>query len=280
MLLSDKHYNLDDLDIFNLLKRPVWVFHIAERRMYWANRSAVDAVWHAESLQELLARDFKADLTKATEMRLDEVLRRCKAGEVVTEQWTLYPNGKPENLGLTMSGIRTHDGQVAVLVEADITPQSYEESTIRSLEILRHLPVPVSKFNEAGDFLYENPQATTTYGLGERSLMDHFVDKEVGQHILNELQAGKDCNVEGELYTRSIDEESKQDIHPQSSRSFSIAVRRVKDPVSSEPVILLTARDITEILLARKERQEASVKADFLAILAHDVRTPIHQIIG
>ena len=82
--------------------------------------------------------------------------------------------------------------------------------------------------------------------------------------------------MEAELFTKNHS----------GQRWFSVAVRRVKNPIAKnnseqkegepeEHVILLTARDITEILQARKDTVTANHKADFVAILAHDIRTPV-----
>ena len=44
---------------------------------------------------------------------------------------------------------------------------------------------------------------------------------------------------------------------------------------TTDHVILLTVRDITEVLQARKDSATANLKAEFLAVLAHDIRMPV-----
>ena len=39
--LKTQTYSRDDLHPFNLLERPVWVFDVEKRAMWWANTAAV-----------------------------------------------------------------------------------------------------------------------------------------------------------------------------------------------------------------------------------------------
>ena len=65
-----KHYSRDDLEPFNLLEHPVWVFDIENKSMWWANTAAV-SLWNAESLESLLQRDYASDMSQATERRIN-----------------------------------------------------------------------------------------------------------------------------------------------------------------------------------------------------------------
>jgi signal transduction histidine kinase len=57
-------------------------------------------------------------------------------------------------------------------------------------------------------------------------------------------------------------------------------LRRARDPITSENVILYIARDISDIIQARNDSLKASMKSEFLDVMAHEIRTPLHQIIG
>lgn len=269
-MLVERSYTAAELEPFNVSKHPMWVFDVENQSMYWANTSALQEVWNAASLQELLSRDMRSDMTEATKHRLEETLRKCRSGELFTEQWTVYPMNKATTMDITGSGIRIDGGRVAVLYEAEVARNQYEDSIVRGLELLRHLPLPVCQFSIEGKTLYRNPEAIRVYGtVGENDFLSHFVNKDVGQKAFQQVVAGQDCNIEVEHVTRNGD-----------TRWFSVALRRARDPVSKGNVVLLTARDITEILQARKEKETTNLKADFLAILAHDIRTPLHQIVG
>jgi hypothetical protein len=84
-------YTVEDFRAFDLLQHPMYILDIEKDRMYWANRETVK-IWRADSLEALLARDLSVDLSEAVRYRLNELLERCKRGEVTKEHWTLYPN--------------------------------------------------------------------------------------------------------------------------------------------------------------------------------------------
>jgi signal transduction histidine kinase len=47
------------------------------------------------------------------------------------------------------------------------------------------------------------------------------------------------------------------------------------------PVILSSARDITDVIEAKKEADAANMqKSEFIAVMAHEIRTPLHQVVG
>jgi signal transduction histidine kinase len=50
--------------------------------------------------------------------------------------------------------------------------------------------------------------------------------------------------------------------------------------VTGDQIIIESARDITEISQARKEKEQANLKSEFMAVMAHEIQTPLHQIIG
>lgn len=265
-----KSYTKEDLQIFNLLQHPVWVFDIEKKAMFWANLSSLK-VWNADTLEELLGRDFAGDLSEATDRRMQDHLVRLTRGEIMKEDWTCYPaGGKPTTLGLTASAILIDGGRVAPLVEAELPDKDqFNQSSLRGMEMLRHLPLAVSQFDMEGKKVYQNPEASNTFGSSEdATFLTRFVDREIGKCALKKAQEGNDHSVETELYTQS------------GSRSFAISVRRAKDPVTGDHIILDSARDITEVIKARKQTKEASLRSEFMAVMAHEIRTPLHQIIG
>jgi len=60
----------------------------------------------------------------------------------------------------------------------------------------------------------------------------------------------------------------------------AIQLRKTKDPVTSRPVILFSAQDKSDAMEAKREREARLQKSEFLAIMAHEIRTPLHQVTG
>ena len=80
-----KWHSKEDMEIFNLLQHPIWVFDIENKSMWWANTAALE-LWNAESLDALLSRNFRDDMSEATARRLADYVERFQRGERVTEQ--------------------------------------------------------------------------------------------------------------------------------------------------------------------------------------------------
>lgn len=276
-------YTRENLEVFNLLKHPVWVFDIERKGMFWANRAGLE-IWNASSLEELLNRDFASDMSDAADVRMKDVLVRLANGAVLTEQWTFYPQKRPTTLSVTASGIRIEGGRIASLSEIELpNKEGFDEDTVRSLEMLRHLPFAVSQFSVEGNLVYQNPEAVNLFGMttsaeaisdiltdknNHDDFLRRFVDREIAQNALKQVQEGVEFSGEAQQQTL------------QGPKWFSVALRRTRDPVNGEFMIVHSARDITDVIAARKDTVQAAMKSEFMAVMAHEIRTPLHQVIG
>jgi signal transduction histidine kinase/ActR/RegA family two-component response regulator len=274
---DDRCYSPQDLRVLDLLKSPVWVFDLERSCMYYANRSGLE-VWNADSLESLLARDFATDMSEPVKTRNAELLMRLRRNETFTETWTLYPKGQATHARMTCSAVRVTGGRIAMLVEAELLDKTdATKSTLRDIAMLRFLPFAVCQFSTEGQLLYRNPEATRLFGTNgataennesDNVLLSLFVDQELGKATLEHVRAGHD--VSGEYEYETI----------QGPRWFSVGLRRTRDPVTSDFVILFSARDISDIIKARKETTRAAMKSEFMAVMAHEIRTPLHQMVG
>jgi signal transduction histidine kinase/DNA-binding response OmpR family regulator len=369
------YYTRDDLHCMNMLLRPIWVFDIDKKAMYWANTAAIEQVWNAESLDELLQRDYASDMSEMTVSFLTEVKRKILQDPYhasTTEQWTLYPRGGEHatTIDMTCSAIMIEDnttdgatgdtttsttsqrgGRIAMLVEAEMlnNESTLNDRTVRSIELLKHIPVAVSQFTMDGTkLIYQNPKASQLFGkttgstpmshesstadlnyssedlnitsiadandsndepVGPHStsscvneLLERFVDVELGKNaIAMIMEKDEEFSAEVQQYTAtnttiSTTTESTGRFHNQrhgkhrntsntplqqpEHRWFNVSLRKTRDPVTSDFVILYMARDISDIVKARKDSIQAAMKSEFLDVMAHEIRTPLHQIIG
>mmetsp|Transcript_8999 Transcript_8999/g.24940 ORF Transcript_8999/g.24940 Transcript_8999/m.24940 type:complete len:752 (+) Transcript_8999:140-2395(+) len=293
-------HQFNDLEPLNILKHPVWIFDSSQKSMFFANTAALE-IWDSDSLEALLSRDFASDMSEATEKRIDEMLVKLVGGETVQEQWTFYPKGKAVTVEMTHSVVYIDDGRPACLAEAELPNhrERIEESSTRDIEMLRHVPVPVARFDLQGKNLYQNPEDLRVFGMvgqkrpevrtdggggevpsDDNSFVNRFVDKELGRTVLEKAQKERgenDSSTDGSSTIR-LDTDYRVDeaellVDQGPPRHFAVTLRKSPDPYTSEPIILYSARDVTEI-------RQARLKSEFMSVIAHEIRTPLHQIAG
>lgn len=320
--------NIAQLETFNLLVHPIWVFDFIELRMRWANHAGQE-LWNAESLEELQSRDYK-DISAASSRRMEEFLVKFDQGQHCFEQWTLYPKGKATTVHMNVSGVRVSDDDDHMCLLCEAIPVVQEEvmnDNLRGVEMLRHLPIAICQFDIEGKVMFQNPagvlwkatdedttevtesledasladstahhstastttaatedyhddmRSTTSTTAGNSidhsqrkrkadTLLQRFVDPEIGSQVMKDIQIKDYVHMEAMLYTR------------EGHAWSAIQMRRSKDPVTGESVILYSAQDKTDKIRARKEREARKQKAEFFAIMAHEIRTPLHQVTG
>ena len=335
------YYKRSDLHCMNLLLHPVWVFDVDHKAMYWANTAALEDVWNAATLDELLLRDFASDMSEAAATVFTDIkntLLEDPYRSKVTEQWTFYPRGgehattvdvscsairiSADSSHLTNTNAPNATTTIAILVEAELlqNDRTHNERMVRSIELLKHIPVAVSQFSMDGTkLIYQNPKASQLFGtpsgtdsnptldaaslsapVSTNVLLQRFVDVELGKDAIAlisetdeefsaEVQQYTTCTVKkrvssDRLYKRRTSaNKSKQymlQLEQEEHRWFNISLRKARDPVTSDFLIIYIARDISDIVKARKDSMQAAMKSEFLDIMAHEIRTPLHQIIG
>ena len=311
-------YSHADLQALNLLDQPVWIFDIVRKAMWFANTAAVE-LWSAPDLPTLLARDFATDMSEATANRLDDYLLKFSSKDAtITDRWTFYPNnGKygPKTVDCTFKGIQIEEGRLAMLsqgIYVDDQRTQAEEEALRAVEMLRHLPVAVCLTDLDGNIMEQNPEALAVFGsLGsapdcnnarerqregdddsadnvaldeeddsedstkESTFVKRFVDKELGRRILKDATKTGDDNGKNVIRLEAL----QHTVH--GPRHHAIQVRQTKDPVTSKPILLYSARDITAVVEAKRQATAADLaKMDLLADMAHAIRTPLQHVIG
>lgn len=206
---------------------PMWVYDHDAGRFRWANTSALP-LWKSDSVDELLARDF-SDNSASSSTRLANYLNVLRAGGQVSEDWTLYPRGKPETMTLHGSGVTLDDGRLAILFQAVRKEAPLEASMVRGVEALRHTSLLVSLLTEDGAAIFHNPAALRAFGDAP-SLAAWF--KDAGAALLAAVRGGQ--TFEAELSVQRLE----------GPRWHSLRATPVADPVTGARAVLLQQLDI------------------------------------
>ena len=110
---------------------------------------------------------------------------------------------------------------------------------------------------------------------GEGHLLHRFVNPLVAQEALAALQKNSPdqqvVHLEADLHSTK---------HPGQTEWSEVQLRKTTDPITGEPTILYSAQDKTDAQNAQREKQASLQQSEFFAIMAHEIRTPLHQVIG
>lgn len=246
------------------LRRPVWVFDPATCFGLYANPAAM-ALWNAESLDELLGRDF-SKLSPAVRTRVERLAQATAQGEAVIERWSFYPRGVPTTVQAVISSLDLADGRQALLFEA--APVDVEEDERRAVEALRHTSSLITLFDAEGRPVFSNPAAFAAYGETDTGLSERFADAAHGAQILKAVLAGE---VLAELsHVRTS----------KGERWHHLDARAVVDPVTGVAGVLVSERDVTAQIEAEERAETAEAKERFLANMSHELRTPLNSVLG
>jgi CheY-like chemotaxis protein/signal transduction histidine kinase len=247
------------------------MFDPVSLRGVYANAAAL-TLWGADSLEELLARDF-SNLSPAVRARTDRLRDATAGGNEVDERWTFYPNGRPVTVQATISTFRLDDGRGVLLFEAAPLDVGAEER--RAVEALRHTSTLITLLDDAGAILFSNPAAYAAYGVGENALAARFVDPDRAAWFLQQVQSGQPVSRLCEIRTSA------------GRRWHEVDARPVSDPVTGASGVLLNEQDVTARVEAEGAQATAEQKAamaearqKFLTDMSHELRTPLNAVIG
>jgi signal transduction histidine kinase len=197
-----------------------------------------------------------------------------------------------------------------------VEQRELDNELLRGVEMLRHLPIAVCQFDMQGACMFQNPEAclpqdTTTIDAdspqdledphqdpldksqqdsstntnrkrkpADSGLLGRFVDPKVGKRVLQQVR---------EIFPTTKPKQPVSDscieleamLYTKRGRTWSaLQLRQTTDPVTGQPVLLFNAFDKTDAVRARQERRAREQKSEFLAIMAHEIRTPLHQVTG
>ena len=227
-----------DVRAIDMMQSPCWVFDPYGHRMLHANPPAI-RLWGAPNLRAFLERDVVSGASDAVRVRTASAAAKLAAGAVLHEQITLYPQGKPVTVEALLSGVRTPDGGMAMLIEAREVSVSMDE--VRALEALRHVPTLVSLYRGDGGLLFRNPAAMAAYPQDRLGFAAQFADAAAAQAFWD--RAWGDVSATAEMLA----------LTSAGPRWHRVQARRTTDPATGQLSLLVNEQDVDDERAVRAE---------------------------
>lgn len=264
---------------------PVWVLEAETVSFVWANEAALQ-LWRAPNIEELLARNVIAGAPEKILARTRRMFELVLEGNILREEWALYPRGIPTMVLLDLRGVILPDGRLGVLNQALPITETAPPSLQRAMIMTRHTGVMSVLVRPDGSIVEQNPAAVITFG-SSTSWMSWLREHEQAEQILGAASAGDHLERLLEVST------------PRGNYWHRIRAQPLRDPVSGEMGVLIehsdetarvdaeqlaTARGLTidrlNATLALVEQQRLEILALSAPILDVGERTLAVPIIG
>ena len=228
----------DSLGHFEQLATPIWVFDVDNHKIWWANAAGI-LFWEAESLDDLLQRDFSMD-SDMVRTRLRQIVRNGPGQKRIQDTWTLYPNDEPKSVILSFLPVTINQGTNAVLIEVkQFVDSIVDAGSLRILEATRASALMVSTFSAEGQLLAQNPAAFACYGparpgLNGNDMASRLKDPNVAVQLLETATNGKSLDLEELVWTQN------------GARVHRILARRGRDPITGAFATIISEEDVTQ----------------------------------
>lgn len=225
-------------DLARRMSSPIWVFDIDASRILYANEAAC-RIWQAPDEAALRSRDLAADMSPSVAKRLKQYQSDFNSSDATfTEMWTIFPNGVQISLMVVFHGFILEDGRMAMLCET-VGEAEEQPENLRSAEALLHTDVMIALFSQKGPRLYSNPAARSIFVSSDLEFRDLFVQQTDHEHMMEKVDGLGEHRMVCRLDTAS------------GRRWFDLSVKRCSDAATSDPALLVTAIDVSDLKEAR-----------------------------
>ena len=221
-------------------KAPVWAFDVGAQRMLWANKAAL-AFWHADKESEFLKRDYSSD-SRAVRERLEQTMNAAMDGTWTRGSWTLFPKDIPTTVLLDARSynIDGTDQAIVFRIARELDFAAADPDGLRMMVSARTTTVGASVFDLAGNLISENPASLALrhkyphWGQTAINLRTRYNSEAIAARIFAAIEQDSI-----ETFEFSLDNKGEVQI-------LSVTAKRIRDPVSGDPVAHITEEDITE----------------------------------
>jgi rsbT co-antagonist protein RsbR len=210
---------------------PAWVLEAKTIRFMWANQPAVE-LFQAPNLEELLARDVAAGAPEKVLARTRHMFEQVLAGNILREEWALYPRGVPTMVLLDLRGVQLPDGRLGVLNQALPMTETAPPSLQRAMAMTRYTSIISALVRADGTIIEQNPAALILFG-GSTSWLTWFTEAAPAEQILQAAFAGEAIETLLEVSTSS------------GTCWHRVRAQTLRDPVTGELAVLVEHGDET-----------------------------------
>ena len=240
-----------------MLGMPLYIYSFISEKVCWCNAAAL-FFWNSSSTEELYSRVL-TPYSSSTQTRLQSYREAFWRGEILEETWTYYPRGQASPAISRCTGVRVDGHDEAMLVE--LTPLSALNVSLplhelRALEALRHTPLMITLFSEAGAVLMGNPASQRFFGgladppsEGEDRFAAMFANWGDGEKL--RAQVGFTGHATCTAIMGTTD-----------GQTHYVEASRVTDPVTALPALLVTQNDISLSVSALRQMAESEDALD------------------
>jgi hypothetical protein len=147
---------------------------------------------------------------------------------------------EPEPKSVSNNGIERRGDLNNSQEEENKSPTSSPNGTKKNIS---HQPASNAKRIRQEDSI-DSSYRTASYSADECDFLAQFVDLDEGKQVLQVVRKGHDYSTE------------TQQVTLEGPKWYTVNVRSIKDPVTSEPVIIYSGRDITNVMESAKEEAD------------------------
>ncbi len=245
-----------DLQSYDLLVRPVWIFDVDLHAMWWGNASAL-SFWNTEDLAAFQDKDFSSD-SQIVRERLRQMVTTGVKGARFQECWTLYPAGQPTTIIADIAPVWIDEGRRAILFEASYPLDfSQDPEALRLLEAAKNSPLMISTFSLSGALLSQNTASALCYGATRLGLVE-----QVSALTARTAQEGTAAAL---LQAAREDHEVQQEIRVETFngvRWHRVTARRGRDPITGQVVLVLSEEDIDDHVKSKARLADAKERLE------------------
>ena len=181
--------------VFDKLLSAIWIYDIDHYHIYWANQAALK-MWQADSLEELINRDFKPGTSDAVQHTLRNYQKEFEQQKTISRMWQYNPKGVKKEAFCQMSSFKFDDGRIGLLCEA-LEPHLLGNSFNQNSVVL------LSNYDLMGNFISGNPPFVQKFSSCCQNLQKLIIDDQLRESLLMTIGSNERFEMDVQVHTNT-----------------------------------------------------------------------------